>query len=253
LDEAERAFRRACDLAPDSPNGYVGLALVARGRGACDRATELLNKALALEPWNVQALYDLGGVFADQERYHEAEGQYRKVLTTQPDHLAARRGLAAIATHYGRLGEARTLWEQVIEAEPGDRAARYHLGEICLWLELFGEALEQFDAVRVLEPKSAGVWNNLGLAYQGKDDSARALQSFQQAYELAPRNWKIINNLADLHLLLHVRDPSETGHLKEAVLLWKQSIGINPNQKGRAELKVLIRRSEAELGRKPSG
>ncbi len=253
VEEARRAFQRSCELDPDCPNGYVGLGRAAQRAGDPDEAARMFDRALDLDPWDVRALFDLGVLRMRQERLLEAETAFRKVLTTQPDHYLSRFQVATIAAANGRLGEARMLWEQLTAAEPGDLAAQFNLGYLYLQLKMHAEAAERFETVRAARAKDPDAWNGLGLAKQGLGDLDRALACFQEAYSLAPREWVIINNLADLYWLLYTRDSKRTDHIKEALLLWKQSLGINPNQPAQVRLRALIRQYETELARSPVG
>ena len=227
---AERYLHRALALAPASVATHIGLGLVEAQRGRLAEAERFLARAVELEPWNVEALYNLGVIQARQEHFHDAEANYRRVITTQPDHFQAYFNLAAISSYYGRLIEARVLWEKVVALRGDSVEARYQLGLVYLQLKMYDQAAGEFNAALQQAPKDADIWNNLALAYQAKRDDAAAMRHFQEAHRLAPNNVTILNNLADFHLVLHQRDPTESEHLKEAIRLWERSQALNPRQ-----------------------
>lgn len=55
-----------------------------------------LQRAIDLEPWNVEAFTALGLLFMSEKQLNRAEGFFRKVLSLNPDHVLARKKLQEI-------------------------------------------------------------------------------------------------------------------------------------------------------------
>ncbi len=68
-------------------------------------AEKNLQKAVDLEPWNVEAFTAMGMLFLSEGHSHRAEGFLRKALSLNPDHQLARKKLKEIQGH--RSGEKK--------------------------------------------------------------------------------------------------------------------------------------------------
>jgi len=75
LPDARQAFERAIASNPDSSQGHAGLAMVAIRQGDRKTAIAQWEKAVALQPSNFDALYDLGIQLA-QDGQHDAARRY---------------------------------------------------------------------------------------------------------------------------------------------------------------------------------
>lgn len=86
LEEAERALRKAVELAPSNPQAHQNLGAVLLSRGALTEAERHLHEALRLRPDYPEAHYNLA-------RVAEERGDTRRAL----DHYAR---MAELATHW---------------------------------------------------------------------------------------------------------------------------------------------------------
>ena len=85
IEEAVEAFTKAAELDPTSPKILRELAAAQRANGDDAAANATLQKILALEPGNVEALHGLADSAAVRGRLEEAEQYYQKILATSAD------------------------------------------------------------------------------------------------------------------------------------------------------------------------
>lgn len=130
FSKAIARFRRAVELAADSPNAHRGLAiafceLAAEGKLNTAYKSSLLNEAeketrivLALAGEDYRPYHDLGWIYDERGNYAEAIENYRKALElaehvgdTEPN---LRYNLACSLSKDGRFGEALTELEKII-------------------------------------------------------------------------------------------------------------------------------------------
>jgi tetratricopeptide (TPR) repeat protein len=76
--------------------------------------------ALAAEPDDVNALYNLALVADKQDRYGEARTAYLRVLALDPKHKQARHNLGVMAHAIGAESEAKHHLEKLAAVAPGD-------------------------------------------------------------------------------------------------------------------------------------
>ena len=129
--EAERWFRRAAALAPDSPDLR-----------------------------HYQALHE-----CRNERWERAEPLLEAVLAQEPDRLPALACLAEVRARQGRRAEAVALLERVVGRKADSPAELLRLGELHMEGGETAAAIAAFERARALAPARFGADLELGVLY----------------------------------------------------------------------------------------
>lgn len=124
LDEAEKAFRDALALAPDSAITLNYLGYMNADRNVkLDEALTLISKAVAAEPDNGSYLDSLAWVLYRLGRYEEAETAIRKAIVSQDKN-------AVVLAHLGLILEARGAKDEALKYLKASLAAEDEDGEL---------------------------------------------------------------------------------------------------------------------------
>jgi hypothetical protein len=83
-DEAEDAYRRAVELAPEAPALHFNLGLLLQEEGKLRPAAEAYRKVVELEPGNAWAHYQLGAIFEARGEPEKAIASYGRALRLDP-------------------------------------------------------------------------------------------------------------------------------------------------------------------------
>ena len=135
-ERAEVAFEHALEFAPDLPEGWNGLGVVARGRDDAATARRRFAHAVRLAPGFAEGHANLGEALLTLERLSEAIEELRAALRIDPDLVAARQnlarallrqGLADGAERQARWREARREYLHLLEASPDSAPAQTDL------------------------------------------------------------------------------------------------------------------------------
>ncbi len=135
-ERAEVAFEHALEFAPDLPEGWNGLGVVARGRQQASTARDRFAHAVRLAPGFAEGHANLGEALLTLERPAEAVDELRAALRIDPDLAAARHNLARALLHQGlsdpasreaRWREARLEYLHLLESVPDAPAAHADL------------------------------------------------------------------------------------------------------------------------------
>jgi tetratricopeptide (TPR) repeat protein len=138
-ERAEVAFEHALEFAPDLPEGWNGLGVVARGRDDAAAAHDHFAHAVRLAPGFAEGHANLGEALLTLERPGEAVEALRAALRIDPDLAAARQNLARALLHLGlaepaereaRWKEARREYLHLLESLPDAPAAHADLAFI---------------------------------------------------------------------------------------------------------------------------
>jgi len=210
--EAERVHLDILKEIPDSPEAYVNLAIVQARQNAFDRAIdtllrgtdrlpdsvalvvrlghtylvsgkplkalEAMDRALVLDPRNVDALTVRAGILDAAGRKDEAREGYERALLVEPESRHLRASLAANLAYGGRLKEAIALYEALIADFPEEQAfyqfaaiAHSYLGEFDRTISLLRQAL-------AIRPTAVGYFN-LAVAYEKSGRLKEAAENFE--------------------------------------------------------------------------
>jgi superkiller protein 3 len=106
----------------------VGKLLLEQSRPA--DAWKAYERALAIQPKNLDALMGSGVALMQLQRPDEAIARYRLALEVDPRNADAHDGLGWTLAANGRLGEAIQEFEQALALNPNDRDARNELERV---------------------------------------------------------------------------------------------------------------------------
>ena len=174
-------YRRALARIPESVNWRkrLSMALLLDDRPA--EAIEQLDRATALDPWDVEARNLLAGAAAFQQNRHDsASEQMRRALT------ALHRKAGAALQARGKRKEAAAQFRAALALSPESIEAHTDLGALLFADGRLDEAAAEFQRAVKLDPRSALAHNNVGYVcyLQGKTDAA--LAEYREALRLQP-------------------------------------------------------------------
>ena len=116
-DEAEKAFRKACDLAKDVPDPWVTLVVFLAGTGRKADAEAVIDearKAIAAE----RAPLALANCYAVVGQKEKAEKEFQLALAAQPNNWRVLRNLAAYYVALGDAPKAESHLRKLLEVLP---------------------------------------------------------------------------------------------------------------------------------------
>lgn len=142
--------------------GYTARAQALARSGKAEEALVEFDRALALDPYNVQALYGRGLIFQGEKKHQQAIEDFTAANGLKPQQVEP---LLARATSYLALDRAR-------------------------------EAASDLDEAVQADPNSAQAWSARGVTYERLGDKAKASASYGRALALRPRDEAARNGLA---------------------------------------------------------
>ncbi|HEX9136474.1 MAG TPA: XrtA/PEP-CTERM system TPR-repeat protein PrsT, partial [Nitrospirota bacterium] len=202
---------------PDSPVGYLTLALMHEGSNDVDKAIEVLKSApktqnaalsfmlgnmyvrkksyaAALEQYRQaekinagsdQVLFMKGSVLNAMGKKKDASDEYQKVLRLSPNHAMALNNLAYLyAEDDKNLSQALMFATRAFMLAPQNDFIRDTLGYVLLKNGRTDQGLSMLKKAWEGSPKNPSICYHLALAYNGHGDSAKAAEYLQKALEL---------------------------------------------------------------------
>ena len=130
---ARAAFRQnleSATLNPADASAHYNLGLIHQSRGELDQARERFERALQIDPEEIDASYQLGRIARQQKRYADAIKDFEQVVARNPAHSQHEvwREVAATYIAAGQFEDARTALDQFLEHRPSDPEGLYLMG-----------------------------------------------------------------------------------------------------------------------------
>lgn len=234
LANAEYAFRKATDLAPDRPDGWSGLGTVLGDLNRNEEALAAHDRAVRIQPVLPEARVNRANFRIKQG--HRAEGleELRKVMAQHPEcanawrswavhHAAVKQypevapaleklvalgqanpdDRALLAEALGTLGrgkEAETLFEEILRTAPGNAKILLALGGQLGRRGDLARAQTYIDRAIAADGSSAAAWSSKGYLQLKQGDAVGACRSLETAVRLDPANGNAWINLGEASL-----------------------------------------------------
>jgi TolB-like protein/Flp pilus assembly protein TadD len=154
------------------------------------RAREAVEKALALDPDYALAHARLGfiAMIGDNDPAGAAR-HYQRALALDPTDVNVLGNVASFLASLGRRDEALALYEAVIRRDPVNVTTLSNLGNAQCWTGRYDAAIASYRTVLSLSPNRGDTHYNLGMALMLKGDATAALAEIEQEKS---ESWRMI-------------------------------------------------------------
>ena len=166
--------------------------------GDLDGALRKYESALALEPTNGRAHFNLGVILQSRERLDEAIDHYRSALDANPRFAAALVNWGNVMRQKGDDAAAADLYARALEIDANDRHALGNLarlaeaasgrGDAALAEEACNAVADSLERVLQAAPGDANLHFNLGVALQRLERLDEAISHYARAAAEDPRH-----------------------------------------------------------------
>jgi len=130
---AKAAFKQnleSATLNPADASAHYNLGLIHQSRGELDEARTRFERALEIDPEEIDASYQLGRIARQQKRYGDAIQNFEQVVARNSAHAQHEvwREVAATYIAAEQFEDARTALDQFLEHRPSDPEGLYLMG-----------------------------------------------------------------------------------------------------------------------------
>lgn len=212
----DEALRRDPHFHPAASG--LGVALIRAGN--LDRAAEVLEKASAESPENIDVLTNLGEVYLEQHKPEAAQRLLTQALGLDADNAQAQNllGLALIGAQ--DLTGAERAFRAALAIQPELSDARQNLGNLLAGREGYAEARYQFEKAIEANPNNAETRDRYGLLLVIAGSYEKGLAQFNEAIRINPNLAQAHGDLADVLLA--------RGEVGSAEGEYRRTLELNP-------------------------
>jgi Flp pilus assembly protein TadD len=194
---AEAQFRQLLSTNSKDAGAHAGLGAVLAETQRADKAQQEFETALALDPHNFDALYNLASLEAANRNFPRAADLARQALT-QKDDPDTHQMLAIIDAQIGKMADALSEFQAFQRLRPGEAGPHLALAKVYEAMGQMPSAIREQQAALAIDPGNPGDWNDLGVLHARAGDHAAARTDFEHALKLDPGNEAAKANLARL-------------------------------------------------------
>jgi tetratricopeptide (TPR) repeat protein len=179
--DAEAAFRGALGMRSDGEDAHVALGRVLWKAGKKDEGVAELRKALALDPSDPDALYELGDALLPSA---ESVTLFDRATRERPSFAEAWLALGRQDLAAGNLAAARDAADTAVKSDPGNVAALVLSGKVALAGDRPDDALRAAQAALKIVPNNAAAVLLVADSDARKGEIDPALEAYQTAWGL---------------------------------------------------------------------
>ncbi len=212
---AVQSFRKELETPRPHPRCRYYLALALQEEGHLEDSLVQLNRLVAQNPRDEDALYQLarihknaslraiqmlhdidpdsfqlralmGEIYSDEERYAEAISEYRAALAKRPGATGLHYAIGIAYWAQNQLEPAEKEFQLARQEDPHNPLTNLYLGDIAVRQRRFDEALPYLQTAEAGQPGMAKVHLLLGRCYQELNDLEKAKQEMIKASEKDP-------------------------------------------------------------------
>ena len=221
VSESLVASQKAVDINPQDVEAHSNLGNTLHELGKFEEAEASYRQAVIINPDYAIGHNNLGNTLKELGRLQEAQASYKQAVTINPDYAIAHNNLGVILQELGRLQEAHASYKQAVTINSDYANAHNNLGVILQKLGKFQEAQASYRQAVTINPDYAIAHNNLGVILQKLGKFQEAQASYRQAVTINPDYAIAHNNLGN--------SLKELGKYQAAESSYKQAITINPD------------------------
>ncbi len=186
LEEAVAEHEKALQINPQDVQARINLISLYGRLGRVEKAEEHYRAILAVNPNRAEAHYNYGVLLFGQQKYAEAEQAFERALQINPYHAEAHNNLGYLLERQGRLEDARKQYEAAIADRPEYRLAHFHLGRLLVNQRRYDEAIRHLlKTVTPEDDSTPGYLYALAAAYGRAGDRRNALTYARRARDAA--------------------------------------------------------------------
>jgi tetratricopeptide (TPR) repeat protein len=176
-------FEKAVAVDPNNADAHYNLGLIYFGDRNLEKAVVQYKKAIALDPRHANARLNLGIALAQAGSYDQAVAEYEEAIKVRPDFAEAYNNLAVAQENRGKLEEAKKAYREATRIKPGYFDATYNLALLFQKKKEYREAVKVFISAGRIKPKEPYVSYNLACCYARLGDREHAFSSLQAAID----------------------------------------------------------------------
>ena len=203
FEDAVASFQEALKGIPEDVNIMYKMAQSYQKAGQVEQAAETYYRLAELSPRDARVYYNtVINMYNSAQMPDKAAEAARKMIELNPNDPDALFNLGFMLVQMQRYEEAIEILDRVIELNPSMEYAHLNKGFSFYSLGQYSKAIEAYSATVELFPENADAWMFLGMSHMQVKAWGRAVDPLKKAIDLRPDSGNAYYNLAICYLNL---------------------------------------------------
>jgi tetratricopeptide (TPR) repeat protein len=185
-DAALEAFTQAAHLDPKDPEPHLSAGPLLEAQNRYADAENEYKQAFALDPSSVDALTGMANIYMRGHRFTEAEEILRKLVALHPDDAGAHMQLGRMLAADGQPEPAMAELQQALKLAPNDAGVQRDLADLYVDAKKYDLAEAQFRALLAAKPSDGELHYGLGRTLLKQKKFPEAEKELMAAIQLKP-------------------------------------------------------------------
>ncbi len=209
-------------LAPDNPDGWLGIAEIFYDRNQMDTVVSILNEAIKYVPDESRVHFLLGLAHQRMNELPDAAVSLEKALQLDGKNVQAMSALALVYDQMKRKDDSDTLYEHALRIDPHNHLVlnnySYSLAERGRELD---RALKMSKEALELQPNNQSYLDTYGWIFYQMGHYDESEKYISRAVDLGNASAVLYEHLGDVNYRLSHRD--------KAIECWKKALELDPS------------------------
>jgi tetratricopeptide (TPR) repeat protein len=234
-EEAVPFIDRALKLEPENVNAHFLKGRALQELQEYQNALESFDEVLKLNPSYKEVYYNISSVLSYLGDYDGALAALDKYLESDPENLDALNLKGLILSDSGKKTMALGYFEDILKMDPNFFFALKNKGDVLFDLEKYSDAIKSFESALKIEPEDEGLLLYLGLSFAFLNKFDKAIEFFDKALS--------INKYNDGVLYYKACSLADMGKEEDAITCLDELLNFEPEFTNALTLKAEILRS----------
>jgi tetratricopeptide (TPR) repeat protein len=202
-------------------NIYAALGSSYHKHGQCNKAIDMFQKALQLDPRQILLLTLLAECQAKSGNVKDAIITFEQAITMNTGAVQEYKALGDLYLQQSKAAQAVTMYKKYLEKRPGDNKVALLVAENSFTQKNYDDAIKYYDMVKNDEMKKSEYLFRFGQACYFSKNYRRAIDLCKLVIDLAPQN-------AEAYKMLFDMSSRDNGLKSDAVIYLKRYLALRP-------------------------
>ncbi|KPJ58960.1 MAG: hypothetical protein AMJ46_13090 [Latescibacteria bacterium DG_63] len=163
---------------------------------AAQKVIDALYAKMEGDSLNARLRYELANALHDAGKKQEALVHYDKAVSIEPDNIEALVNRGAVLNELGRIEDAMASFQQALSVNPRDPKALLNMGNSLYALRRYDDAMARYQLAVASDSTFVEGYYYIGIAFADAGIYREAIREWQKVIEISP-NSEVARNAKD--------------------------------------------------------
>jgi tetratricopeptide (TPR) repeat protein len=219
-EKAIENYEKAISINPNNIDFHNDLGTVFSISGNRKKAIETYENIISITPEKAKSYFNLGIVYSEFSDFKNAIINIKKAISINPDEVDYYISLGEVFRMKENYAEAIKYYKKAISIDPNIADVYNNFGVICRFQKNYKKAIKNYKKAISINPNDESFYFNLGLVYKAKESYKKAIKNYKKAISINQKKASYYYSLAEVYELLENHD--------RAILNFKKAILLKP-------------------------